>query len=192
MMLARTLAVGLMTAFVLAGARGERAAVATGPTVSPALLSVATPAPPARSRDLGVPMKTEPRTVAVVLAKGSFKEGEAIRAAVANGMPSTIFTEDSKTDCSIVFLERWDGGTWRPVPGCALGRAPIIVAIGSGLGRFVTLNPMSIHLRGDGPPTSKPAIRAGMYRIRFTYRLGRDPEGIEPLTSLSQPFIIRP
>ncbi len=142
--------------------------------------------------DIDVPVKTEPGKVTVVMTRDSFTVGETIRAVVANGLPGPIYTADSKTDCSIVFLERWDGRKWETIPGCALGRAPITVAIGSGRGRLVAIDPLSIHLRMGTPDPSKPAIRAGGYRIRLTYRLRKEPEAVEPLTSVSKSFIVRP
>ena len=136
-------------------------------------------------------MAVESGKVSVVPSAPALKQGDVIRAVIANGLERTLYTEDEKTDCSIVFLERSDAGTWHPVPGCALGRLPLVVAIGPGRGRVVTINPLSIHLRMGKPPTAKPAIGAGTYRIRFVYRVGLARGGQE-FAALSRSFSIIP
>ena len=141
--------------------------------------------------DLGLLMAVESGKVSVVPSAPALKQGDVIRAVIANGLERTLYTEDEKTDCSIVFLERSDAGTWHPVPGCALGRLPLVVAIGPGRGRVVTINPLSIHLRMVKPPTAKPAIGAGTYRIRFVYRVGLARGGQE-FAALSRSFSIIP
>ncbi len=179
-------------------------AVACGSAVSqrretPSSLEKTSPAPPSggvstttpQAADLGMSVKTEPGKVSVLLAAPSPREGEKIRATVANGRTQTIYSEDSKTDCSIVILERLAGKTWEPVLGCAVGRAPIVVAIGPSRGRVVTIDPFSFHLRLGTPDTSKPVLRAGTYRIRYAYRLGPGPEFEEPYTAFSPTFQIR-
>ena len=179
-------------------------AVACGPAISqrretPSTLEKAPPAPLSggtstaapQTTDLGTPVKTVPGKVSVLLDAPSFREGEKIWVTVANGRRQTIYSEDSKTDCSIVILERLAGKIWEPVLGCAVGRAPIVVAIGPGRGRVVTIDPFSFHLRLGTPDTSKPVLRAGTYRIRYAYRLGPGPEFEEPYTAFSPTFQIR-
>ena len=181
-------------------------AVACGPAVSqqtgtaPADLQRVPPqkapeplprAPAGGAADLGVPMTVQPGKVSVVLSAPSFKEGEVIQAAIANGLEQTVHAEDSQTDCSIATLERSDAGAWQPVPGCALGRAPMVVSIGPGRGRAVTINPFSFHLRMGMPEGTKPVVRAGTYRIKFTYRLSVPPLAGEPLAAFSRAFSIR-
>ena len=141
--------------------------------------------------DLGIPMAVESGKVSVVPSAPAFKQGDVIRAVIANGLERTLYTEDEKTDCSIVFLERSGADVWHPVPGCALGRAPLVVAIGPGRGRVVTINPLSIHLRMGKPPTAKPDVGVGTYRIRFVYRVGLA-RGAQEFTAISRPFSIGP
>ncbi|HTD48924.1 MAG TPA: hypothetical protein VK881_16790 [bacterium] len=187
---------------------GLSLAVACGPAVSqqsgtaPADLQrvppqkVPEPLPnaPAGARgaaDLGMPMTVQPGKVSIVLSAPVFKEGDVIRAVIANGLERTLYTEDEKTDCSIVFLERSGADTWHPVPGCALGRAPLVVAIGPGRGRAVTINPFSFHLRMGMPTSTKPAVGAGTYRIRFVYRVGLA-GGSQEFAAISRSFSVNP
>ncbi len=143
--------------------------------------------------DLGTPMKVMPGKVNIVLGASAFREGERIRATIVNGLGRAIYTDDSKTDCSIVFLERRVGNGWQQIPACPLGRAPRVVAIGSARGRVVTIDPFSVFLRlGTTPDASKPALRAGTYRIKFTYRLSPTPDAEEPFAVLSPAFRIQP
>ena len=149
------------------------------------------PAPGGGAADLGMPMAVESGKVSVVPSAPAFKQGDVIRAVIANGLERALYTEDEKTDCSIVFLERSGADTWHPVPGCALGRLPLVVAIGPGRGRVVTINPFSIHLRMGKPPTAKPAVGAGTYRIRFVYRVDLA-GGAQEFAALSRSFTISP
>jgi hypothetical protein len=189
-------AVSLGLAGACGGAANQQSETAgTGRQKTPAErpLVVVSPAAPATSpgADLGIPVKTDPGKVSVLLAASSLREGDKIRATVANGRRQTIYSEDSKTDCSIVILERWAGKTWQPVLGCAVRRAPIVVAIGPGRGRIVTIDPSSLHLRAGMPGTSKPVLRAGTYRIKFAYRLGLGSGVEEPFSAFSPSFQIR-
>ena len=149
------------------------------------------PAPVGGAADLGTPMNVHSGEVSVVPSAPAFAQGDVIRAVIANGLERTLYTEDEKTDCSIVFLERSDADAWRTVPGCALRRVSMVVAIGPGRGRVVAINPFSIHLRMGLPPTGKPAPGAGRYRMRFVYRLGLTP-GARQFAAFSRPFSIHP
>jgi hypothetical protein len=140
--------------------------------------------------DAGVPATVQPGQVTVEMSATSYAEGEAIQGTVANGLEDTIYTEDMKSDCSIVILEQQAGEAWQPIPGCAMERAPLILALDPGHGRVVTLDPLSIHFK-DGSASQAPAFEAGTYRIRFTYRLEPGPEGEEPLEAFSDTFTIQ-
>ncbi|MDI6772680.1 MAG: hypothetical protein QME77_08845 [bacterium] len=134
-----------------------------------------------------------PGKVTLSLGVRSLGPGDLIRIAVVNGLRQTIYTEDMKSDCSIVLLERYSGGAWQPLPGCALGRAPRVVAIAPGQVRPVEINPRSIHFLSGAPkePGRSP-IGAGTYRIRFGYRLARGPEGEETHVVHSELFRVAP
>ena len=139
--------------------------------------------------DLGVPVTVQPGEVTIALSTPSYAVGEVVSADIANGLDSTIYTEDEKSDCSIVILEWWDGAEWQPLPGCGLERLPLVVAIGPAQGRTVTLDPFSLHF-GVTPAAAQPAFAAGTYRIKFTYRFAIGPEAVEPEETYSQPFLI--
>lgn len=131
--------------------------------------------------------------VTVSLEARTLDVGRPIRAAVRNGLAQTIYTEDGKSDCSIVVLERRSGPSWIPIPGCALGRAPRRVALASGETRVVVLDPASLHFRAGATSSPvPPAIGPGVYRIRFGYRLTPGPEGEETRRVYSETFEIAP
>ncbi len=150
----------------------------SGPSVKPAL---GTP----------VPVIVEPDQVTITLSKLAYAAGEAIEATIANGLTQAVYTEDSKSDCSIAILEQWDGQTWHPLLGCAVGRPPLVVAIGPGQGQMVRIDPFSVHF-GVSPGAAAPAFGGGTYRIKFAYRLEPGPEGETPYEVYSKEFSINP
>ena len=161
---------------------------ATGPVGIESVLAQAPAPPPA---DLGDLVPVDPGKLTVALSKTLYGEGETIGALVANGLEHVIYTEDSKSDCSIALLEQWEAGSWRPLRGCAVERLPGVVAIGPGRGRTLKIDPHSIHF-GVKPGSLRPAFGAGQYRIRFTYRLQREPLTVEPLGTSSETFRVQP
>jgi hypothetical protein len=128
--------------------------------------------------------------VSVTVTPPVIAERAAISVRIANGLAAVVYTEDSKTDCSIVFLERRDGEAWTRVGGCGLERLPAVVAIGARRVRTARIDPTSFHL--GVPEGFPPAIGPGVYRIRFTFRRTPEPLGIEPEAVLSDPFRIEP
>ncbi len=160
---------------------------------TPIVLSPDTPAPslPSPTADLGLPTKTEPGKMIIALSQGSFATGQMIKAAVLNGLAQTIYTSDMKSDCSIVFLERLENQTWQPISGCISMRAPLLVQIGTGRAQMVEINPFSTHF-GVNPGAATPALQAGTYRLKLTYRLTPEPEGEEPNVLYSAVFNIQP
>ncbi|MFL6073350.1 MAG: hypothetical protein ACJ73S_08155 [Mycobacteriales bacterium] len=130
--------------------------------------------------------------VTVTLAARGHRPGEVVRATVANGTDRVVYTEDFKTDCSIAFLQHHEAGGWVDVLGCGMGRPTLTVAIGPGRGRAVAFDPHSFHLAGGpGGTGAGPGFGAGTYRVRFTYRLEREPGGEDPLVAYSAEFAIR-
>jgi hypothetical protein len=119
--------------------------------------------------DVGEPVSVERGKVVVRLAKVGFRVGEVVVVTVANGLDRTIYSDDFKTECSIVTLERQVASRWESITGCALGRPTMTVAIGSERGRTITIDPRSMHLQkaAAGAPL---AFGAGTYRITFRYR----------------------
>src|SRR5207244_1969271 len=146
------------------------------------------PAPPPPESGSQVPLvKGE---VSVRLDAGGYRVGAVIPVTVSNGMDRPVYTEDFKTACSIVILQRGDGGGWTDITGCALGRPTATVTIGPGLGRQVEIDPASVHLNRGAPPGTR-AFGAGTYRVKFTYRVEPAVGGEDPLTAYSPEFAIR-
>ncbi len=126
-----------------------------------------------------------PGEVTVRLAPDAVQIGEALVAIVANGLEGSISTLDSKADCSILHLDRLDGG-WIPVPGCLARRPPLEMEIGPSLTSTVTIDTASDAFAAVSPP----GLEAGTYRLRLTYRIGPSAEEGEPLTAISAEFEI--
>ena len=145
---------------------------------------VTEPLPPG---DLGTIAAVTRGKVTVSVGQPAFAEGAAITVRIANGLASVVYTEDSKTDCSIVILERRDGEAWSRIAGCAVERLPAVVALGPRRARTARIDPKSFHL-GVPEGSSKPAFGAGDYRIRFTFRRTPEPLGIEPEAVFSDTF----
>jgi len=156
-----------------------------------ALLSCACPSgtEPQSSEDMGTVGPVTRGKVTVASSAPVAAAGAALSIRVGNGLESAVYTEDSKTDCSIVVLERKDGETWTRIAGCAVERPPAVVALGPGRVRDARIDPSSVHLGGNG---GSPAFGAGLYRIRFSFRTRPEPAGIEPETVFSDPFRIEP
>lgn len=123
-------------------------------------------APP--SPGLGTPSHTIAGKVTITLERPAYTVGQTLGATVANGLAAAIYTADSKSDCSIVTLERRDGTAWQSIEGCRLGRVPLVMPIGSGRARRVSVNPRSVHF-GVPANTPDPAFGAGRYRVKFSY-----------------------
>lgn len=115
--------------------------------------------------------------------------GAPVRFVVGNGLERSLFTEDQKSGCSILILEREQGSGWEPIQGCNLERKPAVMELRPGESREGAIDPWSTHF--DRPPgSSSPAFGAGRYRLRLTYRLAQLPEGEEPHAVASAPFRI--
>ena len=126
--------------------------------------------------------------VVVKLDAGGYRVGTVIHVTVSNGMDRPVYSEDFKTACSIVTLQRHDSGGWSDITGCALGRPTVTVTVEPGSAERIELDPASFHLaHGSG----RPAFGAGTYRVAFTYRLERAVAGDAPLAAYSPEFAIR-
>lgn len=163
---------------------------AAGPMLA-ALLTWACPAvtEPLPPGDLGTIAPVPRGKVTVSVGQPAYAEGAVITVRIANGLESVVYTEDSKTDCSIAILERKDGEAWSRIAGCGVERLPAVVALGPRRVRTARIDPMSFHL-GVPEGSSKPAFGAGVYRIRFTFRRTPEPLAIEPEAVLSDTFRI--
>jgi hypothetical protein len=165
---------------------------ACGPLLA-ALLALACEAAtePSSPDELGRPGDVKRGQVTVSMEQAKYKEGAVVSARIANGLDGTIYAEDSKSDCSIAMLERREGETWSRVPGCSVERIPAIVAIGPGRTRTASIDPLSRHF-GVTSGSPKPAFGAGLYRIRFSYRLKPEASASDPPAVFSETFRIEP
>jgi hypothetical protein len=128
----------------------------------------------------GSPVPFAKGEVSVKLGADHCAVGAVVYVSVSNGMDRPVYTEDFKTACSIVVLQRRDGDAWTDIVGCRLGRPTATVETGPGLGHQVDLDPTSFHLASGGP-----AFDAGTYRVRFTCRLEPGMGGEDPLVVCS-------
>jgi hypothetical protein len=147
-----------------------------GPAATPPPLSLGTPGP------------TTQGAVTVRPSKAAFPVGERVSTIVGNGLDQAIYTEDQKTACSIVFLERWTDAAWEPVSGCGYERAAAIVRIGPREVVEAEIDPLSTHLGGMG----HPAFAEGRYRLVFAWRPEPGPEGHTSATVTSEEFSVLP
>jgi hypothetical protein len=115
---------------VLLGLAGCGAAASVSPSGSPSAqgsLAQATPdrstgpLSPSPADEPGKPTAPPARggAVTVTLAASAYALRTAITATVVNGTDRTVYSHDSKTDCSILLLEVLDSGNWRGIPACA-------------------------------------------------------------------------
>jgi hypothetical protein len=160
---------------------------AASPAVNPPATS-ASATPPALTADLGQPAPARDGKVTVAIRAETYRRGAPITVIVTNGLSRTIFTDDSKTDCSIVILQRQDRSPWSDIPGCAQRRPPATVATGPAHLRTLTVHPASSNLRIT--PDAEPALPAGTYRAKYTYRYTAAPDNGDPYVSFSRPFTI--
>lgn len=185
------LVMGLLTVVAGCGAQQGGAPAATSETVpgggsgsatsvDPTASTPTTTAPPP-----GVPAPIVEGPVTVELDAGEYATGRKIRVTVHNGNDRPAYTEDFKTACSIVTLQRKTGSGWADITGCALGRPTMTVKIEPGSTDPIELDPASFHLKNG------PAISAGTYRVKLTYRTEPESTGTDPFTVYSPEFLIR-
>ena len=121
-------------------------------------------------RSPGAPTTATQGVIAIVLGAPAFAGGQPIAATIVNGLDHAVYTQDQKTDCSIAYLERWDGASWQPIAGCGLRRLARVYTIAPGASEVVAIDPASAHLAGAAS-AGQPAIGPGAHRLRFTYSL---------------------
>lgn len=152
-----------------------------------------TPGPPASA---GAPVEPEagqlvPGQVTVVPSAASYAVGEAITAAIFNGLEQTIYAGDVKSDCSIAILEQETGTGWQPMLACGVARPSLAVAIEPGQGQVVIIDPLSFNFQAISGST-EPGFGAGTYRIKFSYRFVPKPDLPEPDAAFSEAFQVQP
>jgi hypothetical protein len=126
-----------------------------GPTASATRVATAT-------------MTVIPTLGAVTLHLGQTHTGvtDAVSVTVANDLPTAILVEDHQSECTVVTLERQQGGGWLAVAPCQLETPTRLLSIPSGTAQTVTLRP-------EGGP--QPRLwQAGTYRFALHYSAGEE------------------
>jgi DNA-binding NarL/FixJ family response regulator len=121
----------------------------------------------------------------------AFPAGAVVAFSVANGLASSVYTEDEKSGCAIVVIERERDDGWEPILGCNLERLAALVEIPPGKVHTGTIDPRSTHF-DVATSGSRAVFGPGNYRLRFGYRPERGPEGEEPSVVYSPTFRIGP
>jgi hypothetical protein len=122
-------------------------------------------------------MTANPTPGPVTLHLGQTHAGvtDAVSATIANDLPQAILVEDHQSECTVVTLERQEGGGWLAVAPCQLETPTRLVPIPSGTTQAVTLRP-------EGGP--QPRVwQAGTYRFALRYSVGA--EGQTSLAALA-------
>lgn len=162
---------------------GDHATASPAPRVTPATSSTPTE-PVSPLSDPGQPTTSTPGKVTVRSIAGRYRAGQPITIAVANGLDQPIFSNDFRTDCSIVLLQR-RRETWADIAGCAQGRPPATFGIGPSHMRTVIINPNSINF-----DISTELLSAGTYRAAYRYRFDPTSSAEDSEVTYSQPFTI--
>ena len=105
---------------------------------------------------------------AVTLRLGQTQAGvtDAVSVTVVNALPQAIVVEDHQSECTVVTLERQEGGGWLAVAPCQLETPTRLVPISSGAAQMVTLRPQ------DG--LQSRVWQAGTYRFALNYSAGAE------------------
>jgi hypothetical protein len=139
---------------------------------------------------LGDPVQARNGVIAIAISSQTFPRDGRITAVITNGLDRTVYTEDSKSDCSILLLQRLEGGSWIDVPACAERRPPLVVAVGASHARTISINPRSVNFAAVSG-SSEPALEPGIYRLKLSYSFTRQ-EGEEQMAVYSQRFRVSP
>src|SRR5437867_1702355 len=111
--------------------RGANEPAATSESVPAGGSGTGVPPGPGGSSGTAVPfVKGE---VSVKLDAGEYRVGSVVHVTVSNGMDRPVYTEDFKTACSVVILQRQEGGAWTDILGCKLGRPTTTVTVSPGM-----------------------------------------------------------
>lgn len=112
-----------------------------------------------------------------------YRLGAVVEATVANASAASVFTQDQKSDCTIVMLEGGTGTGWEAFSTCGSERVSQTVQLAAGEQRRVRIDVGSENFR------PQPVV-PGVYRVVFTFRWAVVPEGAEPEVAVSEPFEI--
>jgi hypothetical protein len=113
-------------------------------------------------------MTVTPTPGAVTLHLGQTHAGvtDAVSVTVSNDLPTAILVEDHQSECTVVTLQRQEGGGWLAVAPCQLETPTRLLSILSGTAQTVTLRP-------EGGPQPR-AWQAGTYRFALHYSAGAE------------------
>ncbi|HQR33250.1 MAG TPA: hypothetical protein PLK30_10955 [Blastocatellia bacterium] len=120
--------------------------------------------------------------VLVAPGKGAYEEQEQLTLSVNNVTSQTIVAYDHQSYCSIVTVQRNEGGNWVDMFPCLLGSQSNLIKISAGEDR-------KLKLPADTAPTK---LAAGAYRLEFTYwqvDANGNPTG-NPTTVFSNTFAV--
>lgn len=131
------------------------------------------------------PQPPDPRRVRIVPDRAQYGADDIVTAIVRNGSDQAIQVWDGQSYCSIVQLQRRDGGDWLEVAPCLLERPTMPVIIAPHATRRVRL-----------PGTAGPEAHkeAGLYRLALSFT-GVDDNGNavgDPVTVTSPVFRVGP
>jgi hypothetical protein len=113
--------------------------------------------------------------VTVSTSADKYVVGGMITASITNRLDRPIYTDNSKTACTIAYVQRQDGGGWTDISSCRMDRPTLTVSLGPGQIRTVSFD---------------SAFARGTYRIRFTYRMTQEVAGDDPLAAYSAEFSV--
>jgi hypothetical protein len=99
----------------------------------------------------------------VATDKSHYGPNETITVTIANGLTTTIITQDHKSNCTTVTLERRTGAAWQPQNPCRLMSATRLIRIGPSSTLQQQLLP---------PGNTSPGWAVGTYRVAFSYYVG--------------------
>ncbi|HLW01755.1 MAG TPA: hypothetical protein VKT82_24080 [Ktedonobacterales bacterium] len=164
-----------------AGTTGNAGSAVNSPVSSPTGTATATP-PVGRTPSAGPPTAG---AVTLVLNQTSYGSNDTIHVTIRNGLKTTIYTADHRTDCMLVQLERQSADTWQAVAPCRLEIVTKIVSLAAGSSTPQLLAPVSTS------PGSGGSWPAGTYRIAFGYGAGSQAALTQQTVVYSATFVVR-
>jgi hypothetical protein len=108
-------------------------------------------------------MMTRAGNVTVLPDKQHYATGEAITAAIANGLTSRVLAADHQSGCTVVVVEREVARVWQPQNLCQLKSPTRLIPIGAGAALTQQVPPPSSAGSAGWP--------VGTYRLALRYRL---------------------
>lgn len=122
--------------------------------------------------------------VTVKTDRDTYQDRDPVTIKVANEMNQAAVAMDHKSYCSIVFVQKQEGGTWTNVAPCLLA-SPI---------RLVRLNPGQENLIKIANEDTASRLLPGTYRVELTYSMvdGNGQPAGNPITIYGTTFTVTP